>query len=162
MTVSRKRLLALLFLAWLAFLAVDLLFHAGLLAERYEHGGPGLLSLEQAFARIPLGYLSFLIQVAVLLWLAVRLEVQGVVRGLGLGVVVGLILGVDRLLGLASITTLDPALLGWWATAQTAEMAVVGAVVGCGLERPRVGGIVVAVVMLVLLSIAVTVVLQNI
>jgi hypothetical protein len=161
MTVARRRLLALVVLAWLAFLAIDLFFHAGILAHWYERGGPGLLSLEEAFARIPLGYLSFLIEVTLLLWLAVRLQVRGMVRGMGLGIVIGLALGVDRLLGMTSITTLEPALLAWWAAAQIVEMATAGAIVGCGLERERIGRLTLAVLLLVILAVVATVVMQN-
>lgn len=162
MTVPRRRLLALLALAWVAFLAVDLFFHAGVLSQWYERGSPGLLSLDEAFARIPLGYLSFLIEVAFFLWLAVRLRVRGFVRGMGLGIVIGLVFGVDRLVGMTSITTLEPALLAWWAAAQTVEMATVGAIVGCGLERERLGRLTLAVLLLVVLAVVVTVVMQNV
>ena len=47
-------------LSWLAMIGVDFLLHAGLLASWYVEPHPFLLPPTAAFARIPLGYMSFL------------------------------------------------------------------------------------------------------
>ena len=80
-TSLRRRLLA-GFAAWLAILGVDLLVHGALLAEVYLQPSPFLLPPGLAFARIPIGYLSFLILVGLLVWLMVRLKTEGWRSGL--------------------------------------------------------------------------------
>ena len=47
--------------AWLLSIAFDFLLHGGVLARLYLSDSPFLLPPESALARIPLGYLSFLI-----------------------------------------------------------------------------------------------------
>ena len=64
-------------LTWLAMLGVDLFLHAGLLAPLYDWDSPFLLAPEEAFVRIPAGYLAFLVLAAGLVWLLPRLGVVG-------------------------------------------------------------------------------------
>ena len=47
--------------AWILSLGFDLFLHAGLLAHLYVEPSPFLLPPEEAFRRIPFGYLTFLI-----------------------------------------------------------------------------------------------------
>jgi hypothetical protein len=44
-------------LGWLAMIGVDFFLHAGLLAPLYDWDSPFLLRPDEAFVRIPIGYL---------------------------------------------------------------------------------------------------------
>jgi hypothetical protein len=73
---SVPRPVATVALTWLAMLGVDLFLHAGLLAPLYDWGNPFLLRPEEAFVRIPIGYLAFLVLAIGLAWLLPRLNVE--------------------------------------------------------------------------------------
>jgi hypothetical protein len=125
--------------AWIASLGFDLLLHAGLLARIYTEPSPFLLGPEEAFRRIPLGYLTFLILTVALYWLLRRLGIRDVRGGLAVGGIFGAVLWGALALGLYSISTAPVALLvGWW-SGQAAELALAGAVLGLALAgaRPR-------------------------
>ena len=138
-------------LCWIAMIGVDLLLHAGLLAPLYDWGSPFLISPGDAFARIPIGYLSFLVLAAALAWLLTRLEIRTGREGAVVGGVLGAVVWGALLLGLWSISTADLSLLAGWWIGQTAELAVGGLVIGSILGGAptrsvalRVGGLVVA------------------
>src|SRR3989337_44058 len=80
-------------LVWVSMIAVDFFLHAGILASLYAQPSPFLLPPQAAFARIPLGYLSFIPFALILLWLVVapRLTVArpGSLFGLKLGALFG-------------------------------------------------------------------------
>lgn len=158
---SPGRASALTLLAWLAMLGVDFLVHGGLLAELYLQPSPFLLPLATAFARIPLGYLAFLLLTVLLMWLSVRLKLAGWRAGAVFGVELGGLLWGAVVLGLLSISTAEvPLLLGWF-VGQTAELGLAGAVVGSGLMGGRLRGLVAGVVGLVVLCVAATILLQS-
>ena len=161
MNVPRGRFVKLSLLGWLGFLAVDLVVHAALLTGWYERGGPALLPLEAAFARIPLGYLSFLLLVVLVVWLAVRLGLHGAAQGLGFGIAVGALLASSHALGLISITTVDPVLAAWWSVAEVVELGVVGAIVGGGLASERLGRITAIVVAGAVAALLITIAVQS-
>ncbi len=48
-------------IVWLAMLGVDFLLNGALFAGMYLHGGSFFLPPLEAFRRIPLGYLAFLV-----------------------------------------------------------------------------------------------------
>ena len=87
--------------AWVLSLGIDLFLHGGLLAHIYLEPSPFLLPAEDAFRRIPLGYLTFLILTIALFWLLRRLQIQGFTAGFRLAAVAGaviwgaLVLGVE-------------------------------------------------------------------
>jgi hypothetical protein len=56
-----RRPVATVALSWLAMVGVDVVLHAGLLAPLYDWDSPFLLRPEEAFVRIPVGYLGFLV-----------------------------------------------------------------------------------------------------
>lgn len=60
-------------------IGVDFFLHAGLLAPLYDWDSPFLLRPDEAFTRIPIGYLGFLVLAIGLAWLLTRLEVERVV-----------------------------------------------------------------------------------
>ena len=67
--------------AWVLSIGFDLFLHAGVLAHLYAEPSPFLLPAEEAFRRIPLGYLTFLVLSAALFWLLRRLDVRGALAG---------------------------------------------------------------------------------
>lgn len=151
----------LVLLAWLAMLGFDFFLHGGLLAGFYTRSSPFLLPAEQAFRRIPIGYLSFLISAAFLVWLMAALDVRRWGRGLVVGAGVGAVIWISFGLGMYSITTADARLLVAWSVGQTVEMAYAGALVGYGTQRGSLRRpFVIAVASSIFLA-ALTVVLQS-
>jgi hypothetical protein len=159
---SRRRALETVVLSWLAMLGVDLFLHAGLLAPLYDWESPFLVRPEEAFARIPVGYLSFLILAIGLVWLMSRLDIKGSREGAVLGVAVGAVAWGALSLGLWSISTADIGLLvGWW-VGQTVELGLGGYVGGslrAGARLRSVSGRVGAIVIVAAVS---AVVLQSV
>jgi hypothetical protein len=101
--------------AWVLSLGFDVFLHGGLLARLYAEPGPFLLGPDEAFRRIPLGYLTFLVLTLALSWLLHRLGVRGAMPGLRLGAAAGAVVWGALAVGLYSISTAPPSLLaGWW------------------------------------------------
>jgi hypothetical protein len=117
-------------LAWLAMLGLDFFLHGGLLAGLYVQPDPFLLPPAQAFALIPLGYLSFLLLSGALVWLMTRLSIAGGREGALFGFKLGALVWGALVFGLASISTASLALLGGWFVGQAAELALAGYFVG--------------------------------
>jgi hypothetical protein len=157
---SRARIIGAVTLGWIATLGADFLLHAGLLARLYVEPHPFLLAPRQAFQRIPLGYLSFLLLAILVGWLIVRLRRLGFARGAGLGLQVGGLAWGAFALGLLSVSSADPALLGGWFVGQTLEMALAGGVIGAALSTERLRLVVASVIGLVVLCFLLTVALQ--
>lgn len=86
---TAHRLALLVLLSWVATLGFDFFLHAGVLAPLYLQPSPFLLPAQQAFQRIPLGYASLLLLDIFLLWLLVRLRLQGRRGGAVFGIQVG-------------------------------------------------------------------------
>lgn len=130
--------------AWILSLGFDLFLHAGLLATLYLEPGPFLLLPEQAFRRIPFGYLAFLLLTLGIYWLFRRLGVRGAMSGLRYGFAVGAVTWGAFAAGLYSISTATvPLLAGWW-IGQTAELGLAGAVLGAaakGTPMRRIWGL---------------------
>jgi hypothetical protein len=122
---------------WLAMVAVDLVFNAGLFSAIFFRPGPFLLAPRTLFARIPVGYLSFLMLAILLLWLMVRLGVKGSRAGWRCGVVAGALTGGAFLAGLYSVSTAEVSLLFAWFTTGTVQMGAAGGIAGLGLDRAR-------------------------
>ncbi len=123
-------LVAPVLLAWLAAIGLDFFLHAGLLAPLYDWDSPFLLSPEEAFVRIPFGYLGLLILVIGLAWLLLRLGVDSGRGGALVGGTIGAVVWGANLVGLWSISTAEPGLLlGWW-VGQTVELGLAGFVIG--------------------------------
>ncbi|MFC2028577.1 hypothetical protein ACFLTX_01495 [Chloroflexota bacterium] len=129
----------LVLLAWLSMIGFDFFLHAGILAPLYSLESPFLLPLEQAFALIPVGYLSFLGLAILLVWLMIRQNIRGWKKGAIFGILLGLLAWGSLILGLYSIATASPALLLGWFLGQTAELGIAGAVAGFGLEKEKLG-----------------------
>jgi hypothetical protein len=146
--------------AWAASVAVDFGLHAGVLAPFYDWSSPFLLSPAEAFVRIPIGYLAFLVLVWALTWLLTRLGVDRASDGLVLGAAAGAVVWAALLLALWSIATAEPVmLLAWWA-GQAAALGVAGWVVGAMLGGASTRWVAVRVVALAAVMVVLAIVLQ--
>lgn len=157
-----RRIIAVGFLSWLTMLGIDFLIHGGLLANLYAQTSPFLLPPLEAFRKIPIGYLSFLFLAVLLLWLMLRSGIAGWRGGLVFGLKLGLLTWGALLLGLVSISSAPLNLMiGWW-LGQSFELGIAGAVAGYGLAAERLRNLALGVIGLVIVSVVITVILQNI
>lgn len=161
-TVSSGHVALLILLSWLSMLGVDFFLHGGLLAKFYIQPNPFLLSPARAFQLIPLGYLSFLLLAVLLVWLMLKLKIQGWRGGLLFGLKVGALVWGALVLGLLSISTADIWLLLGWFLGQTGELAIAGMFAGSALSGTRFRRLFIMVGLLIFVSVLVTVVLQSI
>lgn len=122
-------------IGWLAMLGFDFFLHAGVLAGIYTRESPFLLPPLEAFRRIPIGYLSFLIVSFFLVWLCMRLAITSAREGFELGLWLGVVMWASLGLGLYSITTAAPMVLVSWTIGQSLEMAIAGALIGMSLQN---------------------------
>ena len=147
--------------AWMLSVGFDVFLHGGLLARLYVEPGPFLLGPVEAFRRIPLGYLAFLILTMGLCWLLRRLGVRGATEGLRLGGLAGAVVWGAFALGLYSISTVTvPLLAGWW-VGQTIELGLAGAVLGAAADGVPLKRIWAVVAFAVLACVVGTVALQS-
>ncbi|MHB1134535.1 MAG: hypothetical protein ACYC4L_19350 [Chloroflexota bacterium] len=160
-TTGPRRLALLIALSWLAMLGFDFFLHAGLLAGLYLAPSPFLLPPLEAFRRIPLGYLSFLLLAILLVWLMVRLRLSGWRAGLIFGLQLGALTWGALVLGLLSIATADAPLLAGWLAGQTLELGLAGAVAGSGLAGTSFRRLLLLVLGFVFTAIVATVTLQT-
>ena len=160
--VSLRRLVGVVLLAWFAVLGFDFLLHGGLLARLYAEPSPFLLAPEDAFRLIPLGYLSFLVSIVLLVWLMVRLGIRGRKAGFVFGLQVGALVWASLVLGLLSISTASWRLMLGWFVGQTVEAGIGGLVVGAGLTTDRLGRLLLYVLAFVIAAVVATIVLQSV
>ena len=158
---SRRDMLLLTAIAWLAMLGFDFPLHAGLLARLYLQPSPFLLPPLTAFRWIPVGYLSFFLLAVLLAWLMIRLKLTGWCAGAIFGLELGGLTWGSFVLGLLSISTASFSLLMGWFIGQTLEMALAGAVIGSGLAGVRLRRLFGLVIVFVLLLVITTIILQT-
>jgi hypothetical protein len=159
--IATRRLVHITLLSWLAMLGIDFFVHGGLLATLYLQPSPFLLPPEQAFRRIPLAYVSFLLLAILLVWLLVRLHACTGRAGAVFGLQVGSLIWGAFVLGLLSIASANVLLLlGWW-LGQTVELALAGLVAGTGLRAAQLRPLVLRVGGGVTLLVVVTIALQS-
>jgi hypothetical protein len=147
--------------AWVLTLGFDMFLHAGIFARLYVKPGPFLLEPEEAFRRIPLGYLAFLILTAALAWLIRRLGVRGATAGFRYGLAAGAIVWGALAVGLFSFSTMPLPLLSAWWIGQAIELGLAGAVLGAAAGGVRLKRIWLYVICCVVVFVAVTVFLQS-
>ncbi len=147
--------------AWVMSLGFDLLLHAGLLARLYVEPSPFLLGPGDAFRRIPLGYLTFLILTLSLYWLLGRLGVRGAGAGFRYGAAAGVVVWGALVVGLYSISTAAVPLLAAWWLGQALELGLAGAVLGAAATGVPLKRIWARVAIVVVASVVMTVVLQS-
>lgn len=147
--------------AWVLSVGFDLFLHGGLVARAYVKTSPFLLPPEEAFRRIPLGYLAFLGLTMALFWLLRRLEITGVVAGFRYGAIAAAVVWGALAVGLLSISTATLTLLAGWWIGQTFELGLAGAVLGAAANRVPLKRIWVIVAVSVAVLAAVTIALQS-
>jgi len=147
-------------LAWLAFIGVDLLVHAGILASMYVDPDPAILGAGEAFRRIPLGYAAFLLLVITVFWLLRRAGIRTWLGGLRFGLVFGFMLGAVSFLAQYSILRVGPGMLAGWALGNTVESAAAGAVAGMGLSQASMKKVAVVAISIFAACLVVTLLLQ--
>ena len=157
---TMKWRIGLLFISWLSMLGFDFFLHAGLLAKLYTEPSPFLLPATQAFIRIPLGYLSFLVMAIILIWFMETRGVVGWKSGFLFGLKFGALLWLASTLGLFSISTASWYLLLGWGIGQTLELGIAGIVIGSGLAGKRLLKLVLWTVVFVVVMLIITIVLQ--
>lgn len=157
----RPRPWAVALVAWLGLIGIDLPVHAGALARFYVESHPFLLPPEQAFARIPLGYLAYLLTAGLLVWLMIRLDVRGASAGARFGLLAGLAFWGVQVLGLVSIATAPGTLLLGWLVGQSLGVGVGGALAGAALDGTRLRRLVLVAVGIIVAGFVLTVVLQS-
>jgi len=161
MSLPFGRLFQIGVLSWVSMLGVDFFLHAGLFASFYTKPSPFLLPPDEAFRLIPLGYVSFLVMTALLLWLMVNIDVQGWQQGVEFGLKLGFLTWGGLMLGLLSISTADlKLLLAWW-VGQSVELGIGGAVAGAGLKTMSLRPILVKVLIFIIILVVLTIVMQN-
>jgi hypothetical protein len=147
--------------AWVLSIGIDVFLHGGLLARLYVEPSSFLLPPEDAFRRIPLGYLTFLILTIGLFWLLHRLQIRGFTAGFRFAAVAGALVWGALVLGLYSISTASLSLLmGWW-IGQTVELAFAGGILGAIANRVPLKRVWTVVVVAVVALAAATVALQS-
>jgi len=162
--ISKKRFILSTLLAWLVFLMLDFLAHAGLFTSLWAEDLPALKSKGTLFRLIPLGYLSFLILTFLIGWIYVRLfNTRGSVRkGLGFGMTFGLLFSLSIFLGWYSFINLPILFLLMASLVYFTEISSVGFVYGFLLHpvsvKKRIWGLLAIIFMGLVLGIA----LQNI
>lgn len=159
---SIKWYIGLILICWLSMLGFDFFLHAGLLAKLYVQPSSFLLTAEEAFLRIPFGYLSFLILAIFLVWVMERLNINKWQRGFWFGLKFGALLGASSTLGLYSISTIEmDLLLGWW-IGQTLEFGIAGMVAGAGIFGKSLKALLKWVILFVVIMIIATIILQSV
>jgi hypothetical protein len=150
----------LILISWMAFIGIDFLWHAGILAAMYTRPNPALLDAWQLFIRIPFGYLSFLVFVALIYWLFLYIGIYDWKNGMLFGLKFGVILGVATTLGQYSILTVDPVMMIGWGLGQMVEFTMLGGIIGAANSGVSLKRLFVIVVTLVIILVILTIFLQ--
>jgi hypothetical protein len=146
---------------WVAMVGADFVLNAALFAGMYEQGGSFMLAPAEAFRRIPVGYLAFLLLAGGMVELAFRLGVTSISGGIRLGVTTGAFLGASWSLGLYSIATVTPQSAVAFAAIWLALLTVAGGVAAAALGRASLRGLTLRVVGLDLLGAVAVIALQS-
>ncbi len=134
--VSARRFFITVLASWLVMVALDLLLNAGLFATLWFEPSPFLLSPEDLFRRLPLGYAAFFVQAVAYVWLTTEVGARNRRQGGLFGLKLGALLGVASVLGLRSGTTASwTMLLAAWFVGGT--VMTTGACFMAGLAAER-------------------------
>lgn len=158
---ARARLLPAAVAGWLAYLVLDFLVHAVLLAQWWRATESYWLPPRELFRRIPFGYASFAIYCAVLAWLLLRLygDRLNLWSGLRFGAIAGLVSGLGSVLGAYSAFRMPPSALVFWPASILLDSTIAGGAMAWVLvaERPwrRVGVVIVAAFVLFVIGVVI-------
>ena len=103
--VSPRQFVLRVLAGWLLMIALDFLLNAGLFAGLWLQPTSFLLAPAELLRRLPLGYLAFLIQAAVYVWLTISIGARTWKQGSLFGVMLGGLLSLASVFGLRSGTT---------------------------------------------------------
>lgn len=136
---ARARLLAASVAGWFAYVVVDFLVHAVVLAQWWRATQSYWLPPLELLRRIPFGYASFAIYCAVLAWLLKRLygDRLNPSRGLRFGAIAGLVFGLGSVLATYSVFHMPPSALVVWPVSVLLESTVAGGVMSWVLVAGR-------------------------
>lgn len=157
-----KRPIPTVLLAWFAMVGLDFLLHGGLLAPFYIAENAFVLSPLEAFRRIPLGYAAILLTAVLLLWLVPHFSLGNWRQAFWFGLRLGVLLIGTQMLGLVSITTIEPALAGAWFASQTTLIILGAVVVQQANEADSLRWLTIKVVIFVLVAFIIVIALQSI
>jgi hypothetical protein len=150
----------LILISWMAFIGIDFLWHAGILAAMYTRPNPALLDAWELFIRIPFGYLPFLVFVGLIYWFFLHIGVYDLKNGMLFGLKFGVILGVATTLGQYSILTVDPVMMIGWGLGQMVEFTMLGGLIGAANAGVSLKRLFVIVITLVIILVVLTIFLQ--
>lgn len=123
-------------LGWLAAIAVDLFFNAGVFSPLFDQARePGLLPDDVLFRRIPAAYLVVGFAVAVLAWLIDRVNLTGFRAGLLAGSGLGLLLGMTGVVWIWTAIEMTGLFVAAGVVVQVGQMGAAGAVLGAASGR---------------------------
>lgn len=159
---SLKQMVSVGLLSWITVIGFDFFLHGGLLSRLYTQPSPFLLPPATAYRFIPVGYLSFLILIVLLLWLMLRLRITGWFEGLKFGFILGVLAWGSFTLGLLSISTASIALLVGWFLGQATELAIAGLVIGSGLSAKRLTSLALKVTAFFIAMLMLTILMQSV
>jgi hypothetical protein len=158
-TLSTRLRLALV--AWLAMLGLDFLLNGALFARMYQSEGTFMLAPAEAFRRIPLGYLAFLMIAAGIVEVAYRLNITRIAGGIRLGLLVGAVFGTTWGLSLYSIATLGAPVALAFAVIWLALLVLGSAVAAAGLARTSLRGLALRVAAFDVACVVIVIALQS-
>jgi hypothetical protein len=148
--VSARKFILRVLAGWVAMIALDLLLNAGLFAKLWLVPGSFLLSPEELFRRLPLGYAAFLLQAVAYVWFTKLVGARTWRRATVFGLKLGMLLGIASVLGLRSGTTADwSTLLAAWLVGETVLTTGACFMAGLAAERGEKRAIVSALILLV-------------
>lgn len=130
--ITKTRFIISTLMAWLVFLMLDFLAHAGLLNALWAKELPALKPEEELFLLIPFGYLSFFILTLLIGWLYVRLfkTAGSPKKGLIFGMSFGLLYALSIFLGWYSFINLPLLFLFLASLVYFVEISAVGLIYG--------------------------------
>jgi hypothetical protein len=120
-------------LAWLAMLGLDFVLNGAVFAAIYQRSDPFLLAPADAFRRIPIGYLAFLLLAFGIVEAVRRLHIARLRDGAFVGVAMGGVVGLVWALSLYSITAVAAPVAGAFAVIWLAVITLGAAVGAVGL-----------------------------
>ena len=152
----------LILIAWMGAIGFDLFYHGGLLANMYAVPNPALLDPWQAFLRIPIGYVSYLVLIVTIYWLLSLNGTKDWKAGFWFGIKFGALSGMASTLGQYSILTLGLNMLILWGLGQAIEFGLIGTILGAGHSTTQMKSLTVKVIMFMSIMLVLMIVLQSV
>jgi hypothetical protein len=161
--ITKRRFILSTLMAWLMFLMLDFLAHAGLINALWAEELPALKPKGDLFRLIPFGYLSFLILTSLIGWLYVRLfDGHGSVKkGFLFGMSFGMLFSLSTFLGWYSFLNLPFLFLLAASLVYFVEISAVGLIYGFLLHSASIKKRVWRLVAIIFMGLVLGIVLQN-